>query len=128
METSHNMDYEYDEQHFENAGQKIEKRSKRPRYFPSNKPQTFIRNAVTGVPYPYVVGSKEQSLLYKTVDATGTCDDKGYVIKARSDLPCPNTNHLFYDSPEQCMSHMRITIHPAEVKRWHDAHQNDDLS
>lgn len=126
MDSDYDHDYEYGEQHFENAGQKSEKRSKRPRYFPSNKPQTFIRNAVTGVPYPYLVGSKEQSLLYKTVDATGTCDNNGYVIKARSDLPCPNSNHLFYDSPEQCMSHMRITINQSEVKRWHDAHQNDD--
>jgi hypothetical protein len=77
------------------------------------------------VPYPYVVGSNDQTLLYKMVDATGRCDEEGYLIKARSDLPNHNTNHLFYDSPEQCMSHMRITINPSEVKRWHDAHQND---
>jgi len=116
-------DYDYCEQDFENMTQKSEKRSKRPRYFPSNKPQSFIRNAVTGVPYPYVVGSKEQSLLYKIVDATGTCDGEGYVIKARSDLPNSNTNHLFYDSPEQCMSHMRLIINQSEVKRWHEQHQ-----
>jgi hypothetical protein len=118
----------YSEQGLETIGSNTEKRSKRPRYFPSNKPQTLIKNAVTGVPYPYFVGSKEQALLYKIVDTTGTCDSKGYVIKARSDLPNPNSNHLFYDSPEQCMSHMRITINQSEVKRWHDAHQNDDLS
>lgn len=102
-----------------------EKRSKRPRYFPSNRPQTFIKNAVTGVPYPYFVGSKEQSLLYRIVDTTGTCDADGYVIKSRSYLPNPNTNHLFYDSPEQCMSHLRLTLNPLEVKQWHDKHQND---
>lgn len=117
------MDQDYGEQDFENMGQRSQKRSKRPHYFPSNKPQAFIRNAVTGVPYPYMVGSKEQSLLYKMVDATGRCDEEGYLIKARSDLPNSNTNHLFYDSPEQCMSHMRITINPSEVKRWHEQHQ-----
>ena len=103
-----------------NRNQKSEKRSKRPRYFPSNKPQSFIKNAVTGVPYPYVVGSKEQSLLYKIVDATGTCDQEGYVIKARTDLPNHTTNHLFYDSPEQCMSHLRLSLNPDDVKRWHE--------
>jgi hypothetical protein len=100
------------------------KRSKRPRYFPSNKPQTFIKNAVTGVPYPYFVGSKDQSLLYKMVDATGTCDTDGYVIKTRSDLPNSNTNHLFYDSPEQCMNHLRLTLNSEHVKQWHDKHLN----
>ena len=107
-----------------NRNQKSEKRSKRPRYFPSNKPQSFIKNAVTGVPYPYVVGSKEQSYLYKIVDSTGTCDAEGYVIKTRSDLPNHNTNHLFYDSPEQCMSHLRLSLNQEDVKRWHETRQN----
>jgi len=101
-------------------------RSKRPRYFTSNKPQLFIRNAVTGVPYPFVVGSTEQSSLYKLVDTTGTCDSDGYVIKVRRDLPNFNTNHLFFDSPEQCMNHMRITLTPAHVKQWHDTHRSGD--
>ena len=108
--------------------QKTEKRSKRPRYFPSNKPQSFIKNAVTGVPYPYVVGSKEQALLYKIVDATGTCDAEGFVIKSRANLPNHHTNHLFYDSPEQCMSHLRLTLSPTDVKRWHDAHLDETLA
>ena len=107
-----------------NRNQKSEKRSKRPRYFPSNKPQSFIKNAVTGVPYPYVVGSKEQSYLYKIVDSTGTCDSEGYVIKTRSDLPNHTTNHLFYDSPEQCMSHLRLSLNQDDVKRWHEKRQN----
>ena len=118
-------DDEYDHYHahsqdLDNTDEPVEKRSKRPRYFPSNKPQTFIKNAVSGVPYPYKVGSNEQSLLYKIVDATGTCDENGYVLRSRSDLPNPNTNHLFFDNPEQCMSHMRLTLNPAVVKRWHE--------
>ena len=101
-----------------------EKQKKPPRYYPSNQPQSFIKNAVTGVPYPYVVGSKEQNLLYKIVDTTGRCDSGGYGIKLRSDLPNFNTNHLFFDSPEQCMSHLRLTLNPDDVKRWHDSHSN----
>ena len=125
MASDYIMHYEptemdYYENEIVNRNQENAKRSKRPRYFPSNKPQSFIKNAVTGVPYPYTVGSKEQSLLYKIVDATGTCDAEGYVIKARSDLPNHTTNHLFYDSPEQCMSHLRLSLNPDDVKCWHD--------
>ncbi len=107
------------------------------RYFPSNVPQTFIANAATGVVYPYKVGSTEQNLLYKIVDATGTCDANGFVIrtnkgsrndeeadeKEQSVLPNPNTNHLFFDSPEQCMSHMRLVISKTDVARWHEGHR-----
>jgi hypothetical protein len=111
-------DYYDEKSQRRNAG---EKQSKRPRYFPSNNPQAFIKNAVTGVPYPYAVGSKEQSLLYKLVDTTGTCDAEGYVIKSRDNLPNSNTNHLFYDSPEQCMSHLHLSLNPTEVSKWHEA-------
>lgn len=111
-----------------NRNQKSEKRSKRPRYFPSNVPQSLIKNAVTGVPYPYVVGSKEQKFLYKMVDASGTCDADGYVIKTRADLPNHTTNHLFYDSPEQCMSHLRLSLNPDHVKSWHDKNVNNTVN
>ena len=115
---------DYMETRVEGQNKQVEKKSKPPRFFPSNKPQTFIKNAVTGVPYPYLVGSKEQSLLYKIIDTTGTCDSDGYLIKQRENLPNPNTNHLFYDSPEQCMSHLHLKINPTEVIRWHECHQN----
>jgi hypothetical protein len=115
---------DYFEEKYQRGANKDEKRSKPPRYFTSNKPQAFIKNAVTGVPYPYVVGSKEQSLLYKLVDTTGMCDPGGYAIKTRNNLPNPDTNHLFYDSPEQCMSHLHLTLNPTEVALWHERHQN----
>jgi len=124
QEVSIEFDFDYNETDYETSVSK--KRSKRPRYFPSNKAQTCIRNAVTGVPYPYIVGSKDQWLLYKIVDATGTCDQDGYVIKSRSDLPCSNTNHLFYDSPEQCMSHLRVNINAEDVKKWHDKRKGNE--
>ena len=102
----------------EQISRKTTKKTGKHRYFPSNKPQTFIRNALTGLKYPYIVGSCEQSCLYKMVDATGTCDADGYVIMSRDNLPNPNTNHLFYDSPEQCASHLHISIGETEITRW----------
>jgi len=119
------MEDYYEERYERNRkNQSNEKQSKPPRYYPSNRQQSFIKNAVTGVPYPFMVGSKEQSLLYKLVDTTGTCDSDGYAIKLRSNLPNANPNHLFFDSPEQCMSHLRLTLNPVQVKQWHDAHSN----
>ena len=97
----------------------VKKRGKR-RYYPSNKPQTNVRNAVTGVKYPYLVGSADQRALYKMVDSTGTCDGDGFMITSKYDLPNSNPNHLFYDSPEQCMSNLRISIQPDDIARWRE--------
>jgi hypothetical protein len=99
---------------------KSTKKVGRRRYYPSNKPQAYIRNAVTGTLYPYVVGSADQRQLYKMVDATGTCDQEGFVILAKDDLPNFNTNHLFYDSPEQCMSSLHVTIQPDAIAKWRE--------
>jgi hypothetical protein len=99
------------------------KRSKKHRYYPSNNPQTFVRNAVTGVKYPFLVGSNEQRQLYKMVDALGTCDSEGFIIKDRNNLPNLSPNHLFYDSPEQCMSHLNVVIPFEDIKRWREKTQ-----
>ena len=99
------------------------KRSKKHRYYPSNNPQTFVRNAVTGVKYPFLVGSNEQRQLYKMVDAMGTCDTEGFIIKDRNNLPNLTPNHLFYDSPEQCMSHLNVVIPFEDIKRWREKTQ-----
>jgi hypothetical protein len=80
------------------------------KYFPSNKSNSFVRNAITGVPYPFRVGSLEcHQCLYKIIDTTGTCDSDGYVITSRKTPTNSNPNHLFYDSKEQCMNHLRIS-------------------
>jgi hypothetical protein len=99
------------------------KRNRKRRYYPSNIPQTFIRNAMTGVAYTFLVGSNEQRQLYKMVDALGTCDNEGFIIKERDNLPNPKPNHLFYDSPEQCMSHLNITLSAEDIKRWRERTQ-----
>ena len=89
----------------------------RRKYYPSNKSQSFIINAVTGEAYPYKVGSFDQRRFYKIVDTTGTCDAEGYSI-SRRDPTNPNPNHMFFESPEECMRHLRIQISPEEVKKW----------
>ncbi len=110
-------------------------------YFASNVQNNFIRNASTGVQYPFRVGSKESRQLFKIVDTTGRYDANGkkiYPLRYRTGkgkkqdsssfeiLPNPNPNHLYYDTPEEYVSHvyakqrMTANLNPDFVKRWHE--------
>ena len=115
--------YEFETYNEENVLEKTTKKVGKRRYYPSNKAQSYIRNAVTGVKYSFTVGSAAHRALYKMVDATGTCDSDGFVITSKYDLPNSNPNHLFYDSPEQCMSNLRISIQPEDIMRWRERTQ-----
>lgn len=79
-----------DEVHSKNS------KDKRPsrRSYPSNVQGRFIVNAVTGVAYPWRVGSKYEDLLWKVCDSTGR---RG---KMDPDM-------YFYDSPKQAIEHRR---------------------
>ena len=101
------------------------KNRRQQRYYPSNKPQSLVVNAQTGVPYTFNVGSKEQQRLFKTVDATGVCDEDGFVTTSNRTTYNSNTNHLFYDTPEQCMTHLRISFERTFVEQWHEARRVD---
>jgi hypothetical protein len=109
-------------EHFETFNEenvaKKSHRSGRRKYYPSNKSQSLIVNAVTGEKYPYKVGSFDQTRLYKIVDSSGTCDGEGYIITSRKEPTNPTPNHLFFESPEECMKLMRIDISPENVKGW----------
>ena len=111
--------------------------SSKPRtYYTSNVSNTFIRNAATGVMYPFKVGSNESRQLFKIVDTTGLYDVNGKRITpprqrskngvAPSLLPNPNPNHLYYDSPEEYARHfstkqrVNVNLNPDFVKGWHE--------
>ena len=119
---SYNMD---EEEISQKTNSMTSKKTGKRKYFPSNSPQSLIRNAITGVEYPYYTGTKEQSLLFKCVDSTGTCDSQGYFIK--SGPTNYNTNHLFYDSPEQCMRHLHISFSSDFIKKWHDSQPEQQI-
>lgn len=94
-------------------------KGKRPFYFPTNKPTMFIRNAVTGLEYPYRVGTTESLQLFKVVDTLGVYDSNGVKLNKKSaSFPNRNPNHCYYDSPEQYMTHSRNRLDPELVKRW----------
>jgi len=121
--TIHNeLSYGMDEEDISNKTNtsSIKKTGKR-KYFPSNNPQTLIRNAITGVEYSYYTGSKEQTLLFKCVDSTGKYDSQGYLIKSMLTPTNPNPNHLYFDSPEQCMRHLNISFSTDFIQKWYNS-------
>ena len=90
------------------------------RYFPSNKQEGFIVNAVTGVKYPLRVGSSESLSLFRVVDTTGEFDNKGRKLKITSpNYPNPTPNHCYYDNPQQFMTHRRLQLNPILVEKWY---------
>jgi len=74
--------------------------------FPSNVANTPIVNAITGVKYPWKVGSYGETLLWKVVNCTHF-DPKLY----------------FYDSPEQYEAYKNVQIDPEAKFEWHRLQQ-----
>ena len=114
----------------------------RPRaYFTSNIANMPIRNALTGIHYPFKVGSFESRQLFKIVDTLGVYDVNGkkYTPPRRRNpkefatdttntqvLPNPNPNHLYYDTPDEFVKHfstrmrMNVTLQPEFIARWQE--------
>lgn len=113
--------------------------SKQRAYYTSNGSSSFIRNAATGVQYPFRVGSNEARQLFKIVDTTGIYDVNGkkYMpprYRSPKDpkpeklqvLPNPNPNHLYYDSPEEYARHfstkqrVNVSVNIEFAKAWQE--------
>jgi hypothetical protein len=88
-----------------NGGKKEEKVFRGP--FPSNRMGLPIVNAITGVKYPWNVGSFEEDHLWKVVVCSGIV---------------PMT--YFYDSPEQYEAHKMVTIDQESKDAWHALQKN----
>ena len=84
-------------------------KDKRPsrKSYPSNVQGRFIVNAVTGIAYPWKVGSLYEDLLWKVCDSTGR---RG---KVEPDM-------YFYDSPKQAIGHRRYRqdVYSADTLNW----------
>ena len=84
-------------------------KDKRPsrKSFPSNVQGRFIVNAVTGIAYPWRVGSMYEDLLWKVCDSTGRHG------KVEPDM-------YFYDSPKQAIDHRRYRpdVFSADTLNW----------
>ena len=67
-----------------------------------------IRNAESGQYYNKLVGSKDEDLFFKVILATGECRSKN------------GSTTLFYNSPQQCMSHLNIVIDAKLITNWEE--------
>ena len=91
----------------------------RRRYYTSNIPDTYIRDAITGDLYPYKVGSYESLRLFKYIDATGTCDSEGRQYSKKDRNISRDANSCYYTCPEECMKHRKIKFSEERVKDWY---------
>lgn len=74
--------------------------------FPSNVANTPIVNAITGVKYPWRVGSYGETFLWKVVNCS-KFEPRTY----------------FYDSPEQYEEYKKVQIDPEAKFDWHRLQQ-----
>ena len=112
-----NLDHTYESNNLNDAVESCDgdetrsknSKDKRPsrKSFPSNVQGRFIVNAVTGIAYPWRVGSMYEDLLWKVCDSTGR---RG---KVEPDM-------YFYDSPKQAIDHRRYRpdVFSADTLNW----------
>jgi hypothetical protein len=78
-------------------------------YRTSYIPGSYIKNAINGQYYDYLVGSINENLLFKISIPIYTHEKE--VLNYESSL-------LFYDSPEECEKHLCIKISQQNKKNW----------
>jgi len=116
--------FEYQNNMEEGSDDERRHRKKRSPYYPSNTQGTFIVNAITGVEYPWRVGTKEARRLFHSIDTAGRRDKQGYKLKVTSpDYPNPNPNNYYYDSPQQYMQHQQATLTSELIEKWNTVQQ-----
>ena len=76
-------------------------------YTTSYTPGSIIRNAITGLPNSRMyVGKKDEDLFFKVALATGELGQ------------CYNSNHLYFDSPEDYENHFHCVVSKASKEAW----------
>ena len=78
--------------------------------FSSNVMGAPIVNAITGVKYPWTVGSFEENHLWKVANCTRF-----------------TPTLYFYDSPEQYEAYRRVELDPESKEVWHKLQKNIDF-
>lgn len=72
-------------------------------YYPSNFNGNKIVNAATGKVYPHCVGTKNEELYFRVIDASGRVDSTGKFLEVN--CTNPNPNKLFYENKEEYLNH-----------------------
>jgi len=67
-----------------------------------------IRDAITGKYYQSKVGSIDEHLFFKISLSTGQCKSSN------------GSNTLFFSSPEECYSHLFLSLDPVTISVWNE--------
>ena len=91
-------------------------------YYPSNKLGCRVVNAVTGDTYPWKSGTIDSLRLFRVVDSTGKCDNQGYYDRKgnHSESFNKDPNILYYDGPNEYMSHRKTKVSPMLISEWNE--------
>jgi len=103
---NYNNDKNNNKNNNNNGGDNNEKKVFRGPFSSSTAPNALIVNAITGVKYPWKVGSYNEEYLWKVADCTHF-EPKLY----------------YYDSPEQYEEYKRVRISPEAKFEWHRLQQ-----
>ncbi|MDA9216554.1 hypothetical protein N9O88_01880 [bacterium] len=100
----------------------FKKKKIKKRKFYTTKRNSKIVNAVTGMEYPWVQGSLNEKRLYKVIDSTVYYDEEGFFRSRKSHIN-NNSNLLYFDSPEQYLTYMKVNVDQNkkhEIIQWHE--------
>lgn len=90
------------------------------RYYPSNIPDTFIRDGITGNRLSCKVGSKESLKYFRYIDATGSCDNEGRPHSIKEKIISRDPNYCYFVCPEECMKHLKLTFDNIRIQKWYN--------
>ena len=93
-------------------------RIRKRRYHPSTAGRRCV-NAVTGLSYPWQTGAYDEMRLYKVFDSTSYYTKEGFLRELKDPIN-KEGNMLYFDSPEQYATHMRVNINLNYCSAWHD--------
>lgn len=88
------------------------KKSKIEFYSTNYTPGTRIRDAMTGMRYKHLVGSRDEYLFFKVAFCTGQCGQETQII--------------FYDSPEDYEKNQKCTLPDSTKSTWRERY-NEEL-
>jgi len=74
----------------------------------------YIKDAITGVQYPYRVGTKGEESFFRVVITTTPTS------QARSSVIGRGVHKAFYDSPHSYMKHHNCVLDEEFVENWYE--------
>ena len=92
--------------------------TRKPKCYPTTL-RGPVKNGSTGKKYGFMQGSYEELRLYKVIDVRGMYNQDGCKT-SRKDPVNKDPVMLYYDSPQQYMSHMNVECNEEHRNEWYE--------